>query len=343
MILALLLACAPEPAPALPALPEGDVEAALAACRAEAVPELKAGTCVEAAARAGHEGRQDLAGEACVELPKGSRWWQECHFRAGEELGKGGWTAAALSHCGLAGDFARFCLTHAGWGLPATTQTDAQFWVDLAATTFPEALRVEASDVLRARWWFNHYYGTGDADPAEVRRARAEEGPHARGAWMLEMARLTGGDLPLTIAVWQGLAEPPPGRPLPPEARVGRYDMGVPIPGEAELPRVRTFGDARRIIGVSVDEDLVIAWLEALYFNGAPTGEPFRGFLDDPRARVRYTAFRLYRILPSEGVEATLRSYAADPDPVVRAHVADALKHQTWRGRPQRPGGSPPG
>lgn len=341
MILGLLLSCAPTPGPTLSALPEGDVEAAMAACRAETVPELKAGTCVEAAARAGREGRADLAGEACVELPKGARWWHECHFRAGEELGRASQTAAALSHCGLAGPFARFCLTHAGWGLPASTETDAQYWVDLARSTFPEALHAEAADVLRARWWFNHYFGTGRTDPMEMRLAPAVEGPHARGAWALEMARVTGGNWPLTLAVWQGVAGAPPGKALPPEARVGRYDLGVPIPGESELPHVRTFGDARRLVGASVDEDLQIAWLEALYFNGTPTGDPFRPYLDDARPRVRYTAFRLYRILPSEGVETTLARYAQDPDPVVRAHVADALQYQTWRGRPQRPGDPP--
>jgi len=29
---------------------------------------------------------------------------------------------------------------------------------------------------------------------------------------------------------------------------------------------------------------------------------------------------------------------AADPDPIVRAHVADALKYKTWKGKKNAPG-----
>lgn len=334
-----LLGCAAEPGPTLAPLPAGTPEAAYEACRAEPVPQLKAGTCVDAAAQAARAGRQDLAGQACAELERGTQWWSECHFRAGEELGKAGLTASALSHCGLSGRYARFCLTHAGWGLPAKTETDAQYWVDLAVQTMPEELWDEASDVLRARWWFNCYYGTGYADPQDAKAAPKAEAAHARGAWALEIARLTGGDLALAAAVWQGALTSPRGEPLPEARRVGRYDVGAPVPGEEALPKVRTFGDAKRLVGETVDEDLVVAWLEALHFDGRTTGEAFLPYLDDPRPRVRYTAFRWFRVLPSADPEGTLRRYAQDADPVVRAHVADALAYQTWKGKPRRPGG----
>ena len=45
-------------------------------------------------------------------------WRDECHFRAGEELGRAGHTIPGLRHCGQAGRFARNCITHTVWRLP---------------------------------------------------------------------------------------------------------------------------------------------------------------------------------------------------------------------------------
>lgn len=322
----------PEPERAPTLLPTGSARDMLAACEAEPIPELAWGCRIEAAAAAGREGDGGLADQICRPLQH-PVWKDECHFRAGEELGRAGHTAQSLDQCGQSAKYGRFCLTHAGWGMPPDTTRDAQQWVTHAQTALPEPLQDEAADILRARWWFNRYVGTGRADPLAAQTALPEEAAHARGAWAIEVMRLTGGDIKLARAVWAGTVGPPRGEALPVERRVGRYDIGLPIPGEQALPRVRTFADARRLVGQSVDEDLTIAFLEAIYFNGTPSGDAFRPWLDDPLPRVRYTAFHYFRILPSTGVEDALRRHADDRDPVVRAHVADALAYRTWEGK----------
>ena len=53
---------------------------------------------------------------------------------------------------------------------------------------------------------------------------------------------------------------------------------------------------------------------------------------------MRYTAVRLFRVLPSPDAEATLAAMKDDADPIVRAHVADALQYRTWLGKGHAPG-----
>jgi hypothetical protein len=100
-----------------------------------------------------------------------------------------------------------------------------------------------------------------------------------------------------------------------------------------------TFADASRFVGETDAEDLDIALIEAVYFNTmdatTEAGAAFARWLDDPRPRVRYTALRRFRALPSTGVESRLMAMAKDPDPIIQAHVQDALKYRTWLGRPK--------
>jgi hypothetical protein len=237
------------------------------------------------------------------------------------------------------------------WPEDATPPADAHDWTALAERIISPEHRADAVDVLRARFWFNRYVGTGNADPAAARTAPLLEQPYATGAWAIEWVRIAGVDADLAgaRAVWDGRAPPPVGLPIAVERRVGRYDPGVPIPDEASQPHISTFGDGRRLVGAGDGSDRDIALLEALYFAGVPTGERFADWLDDPRRRVRLTAFRFYRNLPSEGVRERLERYRADPDPAVRAHVDDALRYETWRGRgnhgsaPGQPSGAPLG
>jgi hypothetical protein len=301
-------------------------------CAAEPFEQLRIGCLVESGARAGREGHGDVAQAACDGVPAGT-WRDECHFRAGEELGRAGDVPAALAHCGQAGRFATFCTTHAGWGVPPSDDPLAG-WL-AGVPKLPAELQAEGADILRGRWWFNHYFGTGTADPAAARAAPPEEAAAARGAWALEAVRLLDGDLVAARAAWDGGTVPTGGAKEP---RIGRYDAPFKIAGEDALPRIRTFGSSLRFVGETPAEDLDIALLEALYFRETTPAAAFRPFLDDPRPRVRYTAFRCFRTLPSADAEAVLRAYAADPDPVVVAHVADALKYRTWLGKPNAPG-----
>ncbi|MDP2309189.1 MAG: HEAT repeat domain-containing protein [Pseudomonadota bacterium] len=339
MLVLLLLACSGSPgsAPVVRPLPEG---AGPEVCAREPFEQLRIACLVESAARAGREGNADLAEAACAALSTTAAsaeslgtWQDECHFRAGEELGRAGKVVAALAHCGRAGRFATFCTTHTGWGIPPGDAPLAT-WLS-GVTALPEALRAEATDILRARWWFNLYFGTGAADPAPARAASPDEAPHARGAWALEAIRLTDGDLPAALAAWASgivLTGPPLDR------RLGRYDAPFKIPGEDALPRIWTFGGSRRFVGATPEEDLDIALLEGLYFHERAGAEAFAPFLRDPRPAVRYTALRCFRTLPSPDAEAVLSALAQDPDPIVAAHVADALKYQTWKGKPNAPG-----
>lgn len=340
----LLLACGGEPtAPMrLQSLPQDGAAATLKRCADEPFEELATICRVEAAARAGREGDVALATTACTAQTT-SDWREECYFRAGEELGRTTHLQDALRFCAQAGRFARFCTTHVGWQLPPETPGTAGEWAGFAEQLLPKELKEEGSDILRARWWFNHYYGTGNLDPAAAKAAPAPEAPHAWGAWALEAVRLTGSAAAARDAWAAGTILTGPA--LPPAERVGRYDVPILIEGEAELPHVRTFGGSRRLVGETPEEDLDIALIEALYFAATTPGEAFAPFLDDPRPRVRYAAMHVWRILPSAGIEARLQTLAADPDPVIRAHAADALQYRTWEGKgkggaipPQPPG-----
>lgn len=323
-----MLACSGEPEPP-PQLPVGT---GAEACAAQPFEQLRVDCYVEAAARAGREGSGPRAEEACAAVPDG-QWRDECHFRAGEELAKAGALVTGLGFCGNAGRFATFCTTHAIWGAPASGEPLAAWLPGVDA--LPANLRAEGADTLRARWWFNRYYGVGAADPAAAKAAPEEEAAHARGAWALEAVRLTEGDLAAARAAWAA------GTPLtgaPTDERIGRYDAPFQIPGEQALPRVRTFGGGARLVGEAPDEDLEIALLEALYFRQETTADAFRAALSDPRPRVRYTALRCFRTLPSPDAEAVLTPLRTDPDPIVVAHVEDALKYKTWLGKPNKAG-----
>ncbi len=304
----------------------------LEVCAREPYAQLRITCLVETGARAGREGDAAEASEACAAVPEGT-WRDECHFRSGEELGRAGRVVDAYGHCGKAGRFATFCLTHAGWGIPPDASSLEGWLVGVQA--LPEAIQTEGADILRGRWWFNHYFGTGEADPAAARAAGDADASHARGAWALEAVRLTEGDLTAARTAWVGgpvLTGPAVAR------RLGRYDAPFKIAGEEALPRVRTYGSGLRLVGGTAGEDLEIALLEALYFRESTGAGAFRPFLDEVRPRVRYTALRWYRTLPDTDSEAVLSSLRADPDPIVRAHVADALKYRTWRGKRNAPG-----
>lgn len=328
LALALIVACTPAEPPAVRPLPDG---VGPEVCAEEPFEQLRIGCLVESAARAGREGDAVHTQQACEAVPDG-QWRDECYFRAGEELGRAGAVADAMRHCAHAGRYATFCVTHAGWGAPPS---DAPLEAWLAGVpTLSTDLQGEATDILRGRWWFNRYFGTGKADPAIAAAAVGYDAPHARGAWALEAIRLTGDFAAAKVAWAAGTVLT--GAAI--ERRLGRYDAPFHIAGEDALPRIRTFGSSLRFEGQDAAEDLDIALLEALYFREQTGADVFVPYLNDPRPRVRYTALRCYRTLPSRDAREVLTAMAADPDPIVAAHVADALKYETWRGKPNAPG-----
>ena len=86
-------------------------------CAQETFEELAITCRVQTAAQFGAAGNSAAAHAVCIEVPPGT-WREECHFRAGEELGHAGLAVEGLKHCARAGWFGRNCLTHTGWRLP---------------------------------------------------------------------------------------------------------------------------------------------------------------------------------------------------------------------------------
>ncbi|MBM4390332.1 MAG: hypothetical protein FJ090_04350 [Deltaproteobacteria bacterium] len=316
-----LLACA-EPAPELVANPERVTD-----CTG-LDPQLRALCHVQVAAARGRAADFAAVTGACA-LYDGrvddfdELWADECHFRGGEELARAGQLEDGLRHCNQAGRFRKFCFAHAAWQVPPTAEplADWEAW----ATPFGE----REVETIRARWWFNQYFGTGTAAAPKV------DSPHARGAWALEAVRLCAGDLDCARAGWTRALS---GDPLPPERRLGRYDLPFEVPGDEDVPTVPTFGGGQRYAGTDLAEDIDIALLEGAYFRESVGAGAFVPYLPDPRPRVRWTALHRYRTLPSEGAEGTLRTMVDDPDPVVRALASDALQYRTWEGKKNLPG-----
>lgn len=311
-------------------------------CGKESSVELRTLCLVQVAGVTGSRGDLDAVATACGSLD--GFWAEECHFRGGEELARFGNVPAGLKHCAQAGRFARFCLSHVVWG-PHPLGVDLAELPDLAAPflTLPALPQdTPTESLLRSRWWFDQYVGSGSADAAAARGASEVDAPYARSAWGIEAVRLAEGNLERALLAWSGLATLH-GAPLPAEQRVGRYDVPFDILGEAALPRIPTFGGGKRLVGATEAEDVQIAVLEGAYFRERTTAQDFRPFLDDPRLRVRYTALRCFRTLPSPGAEAVLRGMAGDADPIVAAHVADALKFRTWEGKQTARGQRTPG
>lgn len=307
-------------------------------CDAEGSKELQTLCLVQVAGRAGREGRAAEVDAACGAVT--GFWQEECHFRGGEELARSGSAAAGLGHCAKAGKFTRFCLSHVVWG-PRAINIGLEDIERLAAGFgaieggLPDDTSAES--LLRARYWFDAFFGTGKADVERAKSADERDAPYARGAWALEAVRLTGGDLDAARKAWSA-GEGMTGEPLPTDRRLGRYDLPFDIAGEARLSRIPTFGGGKRFVGETEEEDFEIALLEAAYFRESTTAVVFRSALTDGRPRVRYTAIRCFRTIPSADAEQVLSALANDPDPIIAAHVADALKFRTWEGKKNAPG-----
>ncbi len=298
-------------------------------CDAEPAAELRTLCLVQVAADRARAGDVDEARAACTEVGAGV-WKDECHFRTGEELARSGRMKAGLEFCAKAGRFRGFCFTHAVWNAPPDEAPLAD-WEALGAPFEVE----DGVASLRARWWFNHYVGTGLADSADALAAAPAAAAAARGAWAIEAIRLCDGDIPCAYPSWGGAALSGPA--LPPGERVGRYDLPFPLPAERALPSVPGFAGSRRLVGETPEEDLMIALLEGVWFHEKSGASTFAAWLGDSRPRVRYTALRAFRSLPSPDAEAVLSGMRGDPDPIVVAHVADALKFQTWMGKGKGP------
>lgn len=272
-------------------------------CEAVEVAELATLCRVEVAASAAGLGDDATAQAACDGIEPGV-WQQECHFRAGEELGRRGSTDAALRHCAVAGDFARNCLTHTFWGLPlgldlsSSEPTEAlaamdEFLVtvDAALAEAPDELRLEARDGLLSRAWFNLYVGTGLADPAAAKAAPKDQAPYARTGWAFEAARLHLEPSVESLAAAWAADEVLKGPVQPREQRVGRHARPL-FPETFEgHPAIFLFGGGRRVVGPDPGTDLLVAILEGLFYSEAPTAS-WASWTTHEADTVRWTAVK---------------------------------------------------
>ncbi len=197
-------------------------------------------------------------------------------------------------------------------------------------------------------------FGGGLADPKMARaelpvRIAKEAKTHTfRTAWAFEAVRLAGGYHGARRS-WDE-DRPLHGPRLRPHEREGRFAPPLAAPAESELPTVPMLGMSHRLQGVDLDEDVDIALIEGVYYNlpspeveDPDAGLVFERWLDDPRPRVRYTALRRFRTLPSPGIVERLAAMAGDADPIIREHVQDALERRTWVPEPRRTSAGAPG
>ena len=228
-------------------------------------------------------------------------WREECHFRAGEELGRSGRVERAFSHCVRAGRFAKKCLTQAAWYMPPDRSVDPLAENALseilslekrtrnALSEAPQGVSSEGVDVILSRAWFNLYYGTGLSNPAVAKKAPGEHAAHARTAFALEAVRLIAPwDRPApantveqVVAIWKGRKKPIKGEPLG-ERRLGRFVTAVLPDDVRDVHHVTTFGGGRRMVAERPEDDVVIAALEALFFEKAPVRRFSRPTLPTP-------------------------------------------------------------
>ena len=354
-----LLGCRSEPTPADPAAhalapwPDDPIEL-LERCATEPFAEVAITCRVQAAAKLGAAGKSRAAHAVCGEVPEGT-WRDECHFRAGEELGHAGQAVAGLEHCALAGWFGRNCLTHTGWRLPRDPTLHPSIGAARISAAFDEldqqvvtalqdagdGLDGEGRDIIRARFGFNVYVGSGEAHP-DPARLPDPLGPALRTGFAIETARLLGeqASVQAIFEVWTGAHPPPTGASVAEPSRLGRYSLPLVAPGEHGTPHIPVFGGGLRPVGSTPDEDLTIAALEAMFWLESTPAETFLPFVDDPRERVRRTAIRLLGRTPPADLElpALLARLASEhADPTVRWHAGQALKSRAWLAPARRP------
>lgn len=355
----LLAACKTESSfsdPAVAALSPWPTEPTelLERCDNEPFAELAITCRVEAAARLGARGDTEGADRVCAAIPEGT-WREECHFRAGEELGHAGHAVAGLRHCARAGWFGRNCLTHTGWRMPrdptlhpglsparlqgAFTELDAQ--VEGALAGAGDGLEGEGRDILRSRFAFNVYVGSGRCEPAAA-HLPDPMGPVFRTGFAIEAVEQLGPDASVDalIDIWNEARPPCPIGPPRDGVEPGRTSLPLVAPGEQGVPHVPIYGGGLRLVGQTPEEDMRIAALEAMFWREETTADTFLPWIDAESPRVRWTAAKLLgRTAESSfSLPEKLTQISNDhADETVRWHAQQALSTKAWLAPARRP------
>jgi hypothetical protein len=363
VILWLLIACDPEPDPLSTATapwPQ-DPDALLPICDSQPFEELAVTCRVQAASFFGLRGQPQRAAEVCAMIPEGI-WRDECHFRAGEELGRAGYTIPGLTHCAQAGRFARNCITHAAWRLPREPDLAPEEGAEIIGAAWSElsvqvtavlegigdGLEGEGLDLVQARFAYNVYVGSGQTDPA------AAHLPHPLGGALrtgmaIEVVRLMeAAGQPATVAgivdIYTGAAPPMTGAPVTDREHLGRYHTPILSPHEAGQPHLPVYGGGLRLASLTANTDMVLAALEALYWLPHTPADTFQPWLESPEPDIRRTAAKLMRLCVGQGfdIEEALNALATEhPDEGVQWHAKDGLERRSFEERGAAP--PPPG
>jgi hypothetical protein len=291
----------------------------LSQCEPIEFPEIQSICRVSVAARSAASGDDRGAMLACLAIDEGL-WREECHFRAGEELGRLGNVERSLEHCAMAGEYARNCVTHAAWGMPAVEGLNSRsdnalseierfgVSVQIILGRAGEGVSGEGTDVLLARAWFNLYLGSGAADPRVAKESTGIHKNHAMTAWALEAVRLLAPDglevdsrtISRVTRAWHGRDPVPEGYEKL-HRRVGRYSSPI-VPDDARIHQhVGTFGGGVRLVGDTDEDELLIAILEALYFREGTLPDVFEPYLTHSSNKVRWTAGKLFALSAGQG------------------------------------------
>ena len=358
-MIALLVACTGEPDPLSSAAepwPQ-DPDALLPVCDRQPFEELAVTCRVQAAANLGLRGEADRADEVCAMIPEGT-WRDECHFRAGEELGRAGHTIPGLRHCAQAGRFARNCITHAAWRLPRQPDLSPDRGAELIAAAWDElsvqvaavlegvgdGLEGEGMDLVQARFGYNVYVGSGRTDPGPAHL------PHPVGSVMrtglaVEAVRLMEAagqpvSVETIVAIFDGTIPPLTGEAVTDREHLGRYHTPILSPFEAGQPHVPVYGGGLRLASLAPGEDIVLAALEALYWLPHTPADAFLPYIEHEVTDIRRIAAKLLRLCQGQTfeIEQTLLAIAAEhPDEGVRWHATDGLERRSFEERSAAP------
>ena len=204
-------------------------------------------------------------------------------------------------------------LRDAGWGLPrvglGSLSEDALKEMLNLRSVWPvlsegrPGVAGEGTDVVLSRAWFNLYYGTGVTEPSV---ARGPESAALRGQpspWKQSVGLLLGECCARNTV--QQVVDIRPRQASPSSSPWVSGDWGATyfvVPEDVrDIPHVATFGGGFRMVGTTPEEDVVIAALEALFFQKQqrPRPEPY---LRDRRDRVRWTAGKLFALASGKGM-----------------------------------------
>ena len=283
MITALIWSCTTSPDPLAP-WPNDPTET-LQRCATEHVDELKITCQVQAAAQFAQRQHSKKAEEVCAAM-NSPIWQAECFFRTGEELAVAGNLNLGLTYCAQAKQFSRSCMTHAIWR-PQRTQTMSMqgqmfhnSWVELEAQLQPIAEKyanplpgeVLANSLAATGFWA--YVGTGRADPGCVQESGLI-GASCRSGYAFEWVRLAqnAGRKINFDQMWEDVLNRHvrTGAPDPDALREGFHAPAPPPTFEPDVLRIHMYGGGQRLTAKSAQDDLQIAFIEAVIWARLPS------------------------------------------------------------------------